>query len=580
MIKQPEIEIVISRLFPAINFQLTIMPKMLSPLTRIMNLVKLERKEITDVYIYAILNGLIQLSLPLGVQAIIGFVVGASMRASLIVLITLIVLGVFAVGIMQVNQMKVIEKIQQKIFVRFTFSIAEHLPKLDLKKTDNIYLPELVNRFFDIPVLQKNLSKILLDIPTASIQILFGLILLSFYHPVFILFGTTLIILLWLILRYTGSNGLQTSINESNYKYKVAGWLEETARVIKSLKLTKTNDLHFVKTDESVVGYLLARNSHFKILLFQYNVLVLFKTVITAAMLIVGTLLLVNQQLNIGQFIAAEIVILLVLNSVEKLIMNLESVYDTLTSVEKIGNLTDKPIESNGSVQLSESNKGLKLEMKGVGFSYNDETPVLHDISFQIESGEKVCVIGEDSSGKSTLLRLMAGAYTDFNGVILIDDLPIGNYDLASVRSRTGVLMNQQEIFLGSIWENISLGNRDVSMETIIDLAAKVGLNDFIATLKNGYDTILDSTGKRLPSNIVRKLLLVRALAGKPRLLLLEEPWINTDSRYRRQIVQLITEIKDCTVIIVSNDAEFATRCDKTITLSDGKIVTPGPSNK
>ncbi len=549
------------------------MPKTASPLARILNLVKLERKEITAVYIYAILNGLIQLSLPLGVQAIIGFVLGASMRASLIVLITLIVLGVLAVGIMQINQMKVIEKIQQKLFVRYSFAFAEHIPKLDLKKADHIYLPELVNRFFDIPVLQKSLSKILLDIPTASIQILFGLLLLSFYHPAFILFGTILIILLWLILRYTGSNGLQTSLDESSYKYKVAAWLQETARVIKSMKLAKSNDLHLLKTDESVIGYLNARNSHFKILLFQYNVLVLLKTVITAAMLIVGTLLLVNQQLNIGQFIAAEIVILLVLNSVEKLIMNIASVYDTLTSIEKIGNLTDKSIEKNGSVQLHKSGRGLKLDMKAVSFSYDDETDVLHNISLQINSGEKVCVMGKNSSGKSTLLRLMAGAYTDFKGAILLDDLPIGNYDLASIRSQTGVLLNQQDIFHGSLWENISLGNKDISMERVIDYAGKVGLNDFIATLKNGYDTMLDPTGKRLSSNIIHKILLVRALAGKPRLLLLEEPWINTEDSYRRQIIQLLSEIKDTTVVVLSNDEAFATKCDKIITMIDGSIV-------
>ncbi|MGG9972747.1 peptidase domain-containing ABC transporter [Ferruginibacter sp. SUN002] len=543
-----------------------------SPISRILKLVKLERKEITAVYIYAILNGLIQLSLPLGVQAIIGFVLGASMRASLIILITLIVLGVLVVGIMQVNQIKIIEKIQQKLFVRYAFAFAEHIPKLDLKKTDNIYLPELVNRFFDIPVLQKSLSKILLDIPIASIQILFGLILLSFYHPAFILFGIILIFLLWLILRYTGNNGLQTSLDESSYKYKVAGWLEEAARVIKSIKLAKSNDLHLHKTDESVIGYLKARNSHFKILLFQYNLLVLFKTIITAAVLIVGTLLMVNQKLNVGQFVAAEIVILLVLNSVEKLIMNLESVYDTLTSVEKIGSFIDKPTEQNGSFQLSKLSKGLKLEMRDVSFSYNDQTDVLKNISLQINSGEKICIMGNNSSGKSTLLRLLAGAYTDFKGSILLDDLPINNYDLDSIRSQTGVLLNEQDIFHGTLWENISLGYNNINLETVIDYAAKVGLTDFIATLKNGFDTILDPNGKQLPSNVAHKILLVRALAGKPRLLLLEDPWRNTEDIYRRKIIQLLSEIKDTTMIIVTNDGEFATKCDKTITMKEGSV--------
>ena len=544
-----------------------------SPVARILNLVKLERKEITAVYFYAILNGLIQLSLPLGVQAIIGFVLGASMRASLIVLIALVVAGVLVAGIMQVNQMKIIEKIQQKIFVRYSFAFAEHIPQLDLKKTDNIYLPELVNRFFDIPVLQKSLSKILLDIPTASIQILFGLILLSFYHPAFILFGFILIVLLWLILRYTGQQGLQTSLEESSYKYKVAGWLEETARIIKSIKLTKSNDLHLKKTDEMVVGYLNARNSHFKILLFQYNVLVLFKTVITAAMLIVGTMLLVNQQLNIGQFIAAEIIILLVLNSVEKLIMNLGSVYDTLTSVEKIAKLTDKPKEENGSVQLEVKAEGLSMEMRELSFSYNNQRDVLQNISLKINAGDKVCIKGKDSSGKSTLLKIMAGVYTDFKGSFLLDGVPLGNYSLNTVRSQMGVLMNQQDIFNGTVWENIALGNESISVVTINEIAAKVGLSDFIATLKNGYDTMLDPTGKRLPRNVIHKILLVRALAARPRVLLLEEPWQNFESSQRKQIMQLLSEIKNTTLIVVSNDEDVAKLCNKIIIVKEGKII-------
>ncbi len=549
------------------------MPTTASPVARILNLVKLERKEITAVYFYAILNGLIQLSLPIGVQAIIGFVLGASMRASLIVLIALVVAGVLVAGIMQVNQMKIIEKIQQKIFVRYSFSFAEHIPQLDLKKTDNIYLPELVNRFFDIPVLQKSLSKILLDIPTASIQILFGLILLSLYHPAFILFSFILIVLLWLILRYTGQRGLQTSLEESSYKYKVAGWLEETARVIKSIKLTKSNDLHLKKTDEMVVGYLNARNSHFKILLFQYNVLVLFKTVITAAMLIVGTMLLVNQQLNIGQFIAAEIIILLILNSVEKLIMNIGSVYDTLTSVEKIAKLTEKPKEENGSVQLAVKAVGLSMEMRDLSFSYNNQRDVLQNISLKINAGDKVCIKGKDSSGKSTLLKIMAGVYTDFRGSFLLDGVPLGNYNLNTVRSQMGVLMNQQDIFNGTVWENITLGNESISIETINEVAEKVGLTDFIATLKNGYDTILDPTGNRLPRNVILKILLVRALAATSRVLLLEEPWQNIENGQRNQIIQLLSEIKNTTLIVISNDEDVAKLCNKVIMIEKGKII-------
>lgn len=539
-----------------------------------MQLVALEKKEITAVYFYAILNGLIQLSLPLGIQAIVGFVLGASMRASLVVLIVLVVAGVLAAGMMQVNQMKIIEKIQQKLFVRYSLAFADHIPKLDLKKTNSYYLPELVNRFFDVPVLQKSLSKLLLDIPTASIQILFGLILLSFYHPAFILFGIVLVFLLWLILYYTGQRGLETSLEKSTYKYRVAAWLEESARVIKSTKLAKANNLHLEKTDDLVSGYLSARNRHFGILLLQYNVLVIFKTIVTAAMLIVGTFLLVNMQINIGQFIAAEIVILLVLNSVEKLIMNLNSVYDTLTAVEKLANLTDKPIETEGTLELPPGEQGLKLEMKNLSFSYTDETDILKNISLRIGPGEKVCITGKDGSGKSTLLRVMAGAYSDFRGSCLINDVPMNNYTRDSLRQRTGVLLNDQDIFQGTLWENITLGNDDIETSDVIDLLSKAGLQSFYASLPNGFDTILDPTGKRLPKTVVHKILLVRALVGSPSLLLLEDPWMGVDEEHREQIIRLLLNNRNVTVVVVSNDAGFARMCGQVIRIENGSTST------
>ncbi|HAO47440.1 MAG TPA: ABC transporter, partial [Chitinophagaceae bacterium] len=325
--------------------------------------------------------------------------------------------------------------------------------------------------------------------------------------------------------------------------------------------------------------YLDARNRHFRILLLQYNVLVLFKTIITAAMLIVGTLLLVNQQLNIGQFIAAEIIILLVLSSVEKLIMNLGSVYDTLTSVEKIANLTDKPVEKDGTVILTGNNLGLGLEMNNLSFGYDGETDVLHDVSLQINAGEKVCIRGSESSGKSTLLRLMAGAYSGFRGNLLINSLPVTNYKQSSLRSQIGVLLNQQDIFYGTLVENIHMGNTSISMDTIMEYASKTGLSGFISTLKDGYDTLLDPTGKRLSRNVIHKILLVRALVGNPRLILLEEPWINSENENRNRLIELLRELKNTTLVVVTNDEGFAEACDKIITIEKGNVTVSQTKN-
>jgi ABC-type bacteriocin/lantibiotic exporter with double-glycine peptidase domain len=402
-------------------------------------------------------------------------------------------------------------------------------------------------------------------------QILLGLILLAFYHPAFILFGFLLIAILALIFYVTGNKGFKTSLAKSSFKYAVAGWLEEMARVIRSFKFSSSSQLHMEKADEKVADYLRARKKHFNILLLQYKVLIAFKVIITAAMLIVGCLLLLQQQINIGQFVAAEIVIITVINSVEKLIVNLDSVYSVMTSVEKIGKLTDKPIEESGKYQL-QATEGLRINCKDLKFGYNQST-IINSASFAIESNQRVCITGNDGSGKSTLLRLLTGVYRHFDGSILINGLPIGNYELSSLRTHTGLLLNQQDVFHGTLWENLSMGNDSIDEDYLLWLCQKVGLSSFIDPLKKGLDTELDPTGIRLPKNAIQKILLVRALMHKPKLLLLEEPWQGIEEAAKKQIQELLLQLPNTTVVVATNDLGFMDQCDQVIQLQSAKAL-------
>jgi len=346
-------------------------------------------------------------------------------------------------------------------------------------------------------------------------------------------------------------------------------------RLIKSFKFSKGSVINMQKTDEKVSGYLDARNSHFNILQFQFKVLIAFKVLITAAMLIIGSLLLVNQQLNIGQFIAAEIVIISVIASVEKLIGNLDSVYDVLTSVDKIAKITDKPVETSGTYILPEKKEGLSIEAGNVCFAYTDEKYVLQNISFRINAGETVCITGKEGSGKSTLLKIVSGSYQGFEGSLLLNDLPVGNYELKSLRQQTGILLSQQDIFHGSLLDNITMGQPGIDLQQIIHLFKETGLTEFLGTLPEGFDTWLDPTGKRLSRNVINKILLVRALVGQPRLLLLEEPWTYIEEPYRSQIIRLLLkEYPNTTILVVSNDPEFTRLCDKVIDVkNEGCII-------
>lgn len=545
----------------------------ISSFRKFLELLKYERSEISAIYFYAVLYGLVQLSVPLGIQSIISFVLGGAISTSLVLLIIFVIAGVFVTGLLQVNQMKLIEKIQQQLFVRYSFQYASVIPSFNLRKVDDYYLPELVNRFFDTIPLQKSISKLLLDIPGASIQILFGLILLSFYHPIFIVFGIFLLFILYLILRSTAGRGMETSLLESDYKYKVLGYLEELARVVSSFKFSKNKTHHLTKTDEYVVGYLNARTAHFKVLLFQYWALIGFKVLITSAMLIVGAYLLIDQQLNIGQFIAAEIVILMIIGSVEKLILNLDKVYDVLTSVEKITKVTDKPTEKRGGLILT-AEGGIAIAAQNLSFGYDGEELLLRDVSFQVEKGEKIGIQGAPGSGKSTLLRMLSGTYTEFGGNLLIEGVPIHSYDLYSLRSQTGIMLHQQEVFQGTIEENICMGNAAVTYAELDTLAEITGLKPFITSKKEGYAYQIQPAGQHLSSRIIKKILLMRALVQHPKLLLLEEPWLGIEQIYQERIQQYLLRLPDTTVIVITSDVKFTERCDKVFLLDNG-IVTP-----
>jgi ATP-binding cassette subfamily B protein len=546
---------------------------------KLIAILQLDKKEVSAIYIYAILAGLVQLVTPLGIQSIIGFVMAGALSTSIVVLITVVVLGVFLNGLFQIRQLQIIEKIKQKIYTRDALSFANKIPHLNIEKLDNYYLPELVNRFFDTITLQKGIEKILLEIPAAFIQILFGIILLSLYHPVFIAFGIVLVVLLYVILATTLPKGFTKNLLASDYKYKTAAWLQELARVVKTFKYAKKTSLHIDKTDDLVSKYLIARTSYFKILLTQFWSLVAFKIIITAAMLIVGVYLLLNQQINIGQFIAADIVILAVINSVEKLIQTLDKAYDTLTAIEKLDKIKSAELESAGTDIIAGSN-GMKIDFKNVSFNYPNGKNVLTDINVEIQAGEKVLIVGNSGSGKSTLLRLLTGTFTNFSGAIRINNIALGSYAIDSLRSNTGVLISQQDIFQGTIRDNITMGDTSITNEELYQLTKSTGLESFIGELEIGFDTDIDPAGKKLPEKIKQGILLARALFCRKTLLLLENPFDGLEVNTIESVKEMMAKLENVTMLVTAGTNTHQEIFDKIIYLENGSVISFQSKNK
>jgi ABC-type bacteriocin/lantibiotic exporter with double-glycine peptidase domain len=535
----------------------------------------LDRREILMVYTYALFNGVINLSLPLGVQAIIGFVISAEFSASWGILIFIVVAGVAAAGVIQILQLSLTELLQKRIFTRAAFEFAYRIPRLKMEYLTGQYVPEIINRFFDTLTIQKGLSKILVDFSASTLQILFGLLLLSFYHPFFVFFGIVLIVLLYLIFRYSGPKGLKTSLLESKYKYEVAHWLEELGRSVGTFKLAGNSRFPLEKTNKMIGNYLRFRQDHFKVLIFQFSNIVAFKTFITAGLLILGSILVINQEINLGQFVASEIIILLVLSSVEKLILSMETIYDVLTGMEKLGQVTDLPIESDEGLDVSELDLGdaLAIELSDVNYVYPNSTNyVLKDINFKINAGESVCITGPHLSGKSTLASLLSGLYQQYKGSIQINGLPLRDLSIMSYRSIVGDNLSIHDLFSGTLAENISLG-RDISTQDLLEAVNEVGLEYFLKQSSEGLSTPIKPEGLGLSTSEKIKIIVARIIAQKPKLIVLDQFLDQLDHEDKALILDvLMDKSHGWTLVLVTNNEAVMQRADQVITLHDGLV--------
>ncbi|NNF83144.1 MAG: ATP-binding cassette domain-containing protein [Flavobacteriaceae bacterium] len=549
-------------------------PNKLSPWQRFVGILQLERRDILQVFYYAIFSGLVALTLPLGIQAIINLIQGAQISTSWIVLVILVTVGVAFAGLLQLMQLRIIETIQQRIFTRASFEFTYRFPKIKASQMRNLYPPELANRFFDTLSIQKGLSKILVDVPAAGLQVIFALLLLSFYHPFFIIFGILLLLLIYLVFRFTAKKGMQTSLTESQNKYKVAHWIQEVARAMVSFKLSGKTNLAMSKNDQLVSDYLVARESHFKILMIQFAQMIGFKVIVTAGLLIIGGALVLSQEMNIGQFVAAEIIIILVINSVEKLILGLESFYDVLTSLEKLGQVVDKELEPLDGEQPVLKDEFV-IELKDLEYRVpGRDGSILSNIDLKISSRNKILLRGESGSGKSSLLRLIAGVIEPTKGRIFVDGRALESIQLNHYRSQIGLSLSEETPFEGTIRENITFGDPNINDDDVYWAMDQVGLGKFVKEQSNGLNTFLYPEGKQISYSISKKIILARAIVKRPKLLILEDSLNQFEKTETDYIMNALTgDDKPWTLIVVSMNDRWSNFCSQSITLNEGKIL-------
>jgi ABC-type bacteriocin/lantibiotic exporter with double-glycine peptidase domain len=317
-----------------------------TPWQRLVRILHYERGTINYIYIYAMLIGLIGLTLPLGTSAVFNLLSNGAMYSSTYILIAVILIGIVIGGVLLIGQLTLVELIEQKIFAKAAVEFAYRLPRIKKQALEGENPAELVNRFFDILTIQKGLTKLLVDIVAAAVLIFFSVILLSFYHPVFMAFGIFVLLVIILVVVLYYRQGVQTSIEESEYKYEVVAYLEEVADDLDNYRNDETKRKEVVtRTDEITANYIQARNDHFGVLKRFFISAVAMRTILMGSLLLLGSYFVVEREMTFGQFVAAEVIIVQISYAIEKLMTNLNTVFDMVTGSEKLAVVTDLEME-------------------------------------------------------------------------------------------------------------------------------------------------------------------------------------------------------------------------------------------
>jgi ABC-type bacteriocin/lantibiotic exporter with double-glycine peptidase domain len=275
-------------------------------------------------------------------------------------------------------------------------------------------------------------------------------------------------------------------------------------------------------------------------------------------LLIIGGLLVIQNEINVGQFVASEIVIILIINSAEKLILTMEPIYDVLTAVEKMSTVTDIPLEEDQGAMLFhtiDTGMGASLELKDLTYTSEDGSrAILNNLNLNIPSGARAVITGPNGSGKSTLLRLLAVQYEPTHGTVSFNGYPSGNLNTADLRYHVGDCFLSEDLFEGTLVENITLGRPEIELSDVEWAVNGLGLKGFLSSLPKGYDTMVGPTTRPLSSSLVERILLARAIVVRPRLLLLDDIFHLFDPKERKSIVEFIWDpTQPWTLVAASN---------------------------
>lgn len=519
------------------------------PLQLLFRLLQPESKDIFAVLIISSIAGLLMLSVPVTAQHLVRTVTFASLYQPIVVL-SLMLLGILGfVAALTTLQTYVAEIIQRRLFVKVAGAVARRLPQTEVAAWKQHHAPELMNRFIDVVIVQKAVAALLVDGVAILLSTLIGMSVMAFYHPFLLGYDLLLLALLTGIIFGLGRGGVQSAIGESRVKYQVLAWLEDVARCPSIFQAFGAAELAAQRSDALCSAYLQQRRAHFRVLLRQIVSVLLLQAVATTSLLGLGGYLVLNEQLTLGQLVAAELIVATIVLSFAKLGKQLEGWYDLLAAVEKLSHLMELPVESRaGLVGLPRTGPG-QLEIRRGG-----------DSDRGVFVAPRGCAVleGWDQAAYQALRETLQGGRDRAGMIVLLDGVDLADFRPDIIRAHITVL-SDVEFLPASIADNVHIHRAGTTDKDVLDALDAVGVNEEFRVAGRSVADMMQPSGWPLTESQCVRLVLARGLAGHPRVLVIDRLLDGLgDDDLIALVPRLSRVLGETTLLVITDQARVA----------------------